>query len=131
MDNVTLQHMILQNSFLAVAFAGIWSADNFSKQPKTTQMPTNFPANERLVWFQIINTSAEKSHGSHWLLLGATIEQGRKQLQIFFWTVWGNQYLSTQLFYRLNQFNGKIGFRQFSLTLQNASSSMCGLYCLY
>ena len=59
--------MILQNSYLAVAFAGIWSADKFSKQPETTQMPTNFPAIERLVWFQIVNTSPEKSHGSHWL----------------------------------------------------------------
>ena len=42
-DSATLQHMILQ-IFLAVAFVEIWSADNFSKQPVTTQMPTNVPA---------------------------------------------------------------------------------------
>ena len=48
MGSATLPHMILQNSYLAVAFAGIWSADNFSKQPVTTQMPTDFPAIERL-----------------------------------------------------------------------------------
>ena len=132
MDSATLQHMILQNSYLAVAFAGIWSADNFSKQPVTTQMPTNFPAIDKLVWFQIVNTSPEKSHGSHWLLLGATIEQGQKQLQVFVWDCLGQPVsLYTTFFNRLNQLYGKTGFRQISLTLQNASSYMCGLYCLF
>ena len=132
MDSATLQHMILQNSDLTVAFAGIWSADNFSKQPVTTQMSTNFLASERLAWFQIVNTSPEKSRGSHWLLLCATIEQGQEKLQIFVWDCLGQPVSMYTTFYnRLSQLYGKTGFRQIALTLQNASSNMCGLYCLF
>ena len=57
MDSATLKHMILGNSTLSVAFAGIWSADNFSLQPVSTEMNTNLLASERLVWFQIVYTS--------------------------------------------------------------------------
>ena len=74
----------------------------------------------------------EKSHGSHWLLLGATIEQGQKQLQVFVWDCLGQPVsLYATFSNRLNQLYGKTGFRQISLTLQNASSNMCGLYCLF
>ena len=66
------------------------------------------------------------------MLLGATIEQGQKQLQVFVWDCLGQPVsLYTTFFNRLNQLYGKTGFRQISLTLQNASSNMCGLYCLF
>ena len=132
MDNATLKHMILLNSTLSVAFAEIWSADNFNLQPVTTETTTNFLASERLVWFQIVNTSPRNSHGSHWLLLGATIAQGQKKMQVFVWDCLGQPVsVYTMFFNRLNQLYGKTGYRQIALKLQNASSNMCGLYCLF
>ena len=132
MDSATLKHMILGNSTLSVAFAGMWSADNFSLQPVSTETNTNLLASERLVWFQIVNISPKHSHGSHWLLLGATIAQGQKKLQVFVWDCLGRPVsLYTTFFNRLNQLYGKTGYRQIALKLQNASSSMCGLYCLF
>ena len=67
--------------------------------------------------------------GCFWALL---LSRDKSNYKFSSGTVWDNQYLSTQLFFnRLNQLYGKTGFRQISLTLQNASSSMCGLYCLF
>ena len=132
MDNATLEHMMSRNSTLRVAFAGIWSADSFNLQPVTTETTTNFLASEQLVWFQIVNTSAQNSHGSHWLLLGATIAQGQKKMQVIVWDCLGQPVsVHTTFFNRLNQIYGKTGYRQIALKLQNASSNLCGLYCLF
>ena len=123
--------MILQDPNLSVAFAGIWSSDNFIKQSVTTQSLTSFPKTARLIWFQIVNTSPKSSIGSHWLLLGATSD-GQKKLQVFVWDCLGRPVsLYTKFFHRLNQLYGNSGYQQISFQLQNASSNMCGLYCLF
>ena len=132
MDSAILKHMILRKSILSVAFAVIWSADNLNLQPVTTELTTNFLASERLVWFQIVNTSPRNSHRSNWLLLGATIAQEQKKMQVFVWhcLVQAASVYST-IFNRLNLLHGKMGYRQVALKLQNASSRMSGLYCLF
>ena len=96
MDNSTLQQIVLQNPHLKPSFAGVWSADNFPKQPGWTEQRIilrrgskhSLYYRPRLVWFQIVNTSPLGAVGKHWLLLGAVSTQKKKNL-VFVWDCLG------------------------------------------
>ena len=139
MDNSTLQQIVLQNPHLKPSFAGVWSADNFPKQPGWTEQRIilrrgskhSLYYRPRLVWFQSVNTSPLGAVGKHWLLLGAVSTQKKKNL-VFVWDCLGQPLSRYKIFaQRLKLLYGKTGFSTINLTLQNASSNLCGLYCLF
>ena len=139
MDNSTIQQIVLQNPYLKTSFAGVWSADNFPKQPGWTKQriylrrrsKQSFYFRPRLVWFQIVNTSPLGAVGKHWLLLGAVSTQYKKN-QVFVWDCLGQPLSRYKIFsQRLKLQYEKTGFSTINLTLQNVSSNMCGLYCLF
>lgn len=138
MDNKTLEQMIRNTSLLAPVFAGVWSADNFPKQPVSSKgshewqlRSVIYPASHKLIWFQIVNASPQNALGTHWLLLGA-VSEGPETIRIFAWDCLGRPLSHYPIFFRrLNQLYKETGYMEISLTLQNANSNMCGLYCLF
>lgn len=132
-----MKRMIYQNARLFPAFAGVWSADNFPKQPVWNRANSDlgrktYSITDRLVWFQIVNTSPVQATGKHWLLLGAVSSKDQKKMTIFVWDCLGNSLSKYKVFFsRFKQFYKRTGFTEISLTLQNNSSNMCGLYCLF
>lgn len=140
MDSSTLKRLIHTNYHLLPVFAGVWSADNFPKQPVLRSHQTvnhcglekkSDCIDTRLAWFQIINTSPLMAPGRHWILVGAT-STGCGTKKVFVWDCLG-QPLSKhkKLFLRLERFYGRSGYTEIILPLQNTSSNMCGLYCLF
>ena len=84
-----------------------------------------------MVWFQIVNTSPLGAVGKYWLLLGA-VSIYYKKSQVFVWYCLGQPLSRYKIFsQRLNLLYEKTGFSTVNPTLQNASSNMCWLYCLF
>ena len=134
MDSGTLHSAIIQNPRLITSFAGVWSADNFPKQPawnkKRRQKNMLYPR-PRLAWFQIINTSPAGALGKHWLLLGAVVTK-QSSIRVFIWDCLGQPLSHYKTFaQRLRLLYRETGFLTINLRLQNLSSNMCGLYCLF
>ena len=142
MDSATLHQMILQNPHLVTSYAGVWSADNFPKQSGTwsktkpnqtqTRLKSSFVCQTpRLVWFQIVNTSPVGTRGKHWILVGGVVTQ-RKRIRVFIWDCLGKSLSHYKtLVQRLKQLYNDTGFWTIHLRLQNLSSNMCGIYCLF
>ena len=131
MDSGTLQRVFLQNPRLITSFAGVWSAENFPKQPawskKRIQKKILCPR-PRLVWFRIINTSPAGAFGKHWLLLGAVVTN-QSNIRVFIWDCLGQPLSHYKIFaQRLRLSYRDTGFLTINLRLKNLSSNICGLY---
>ena len=120
--------MILCNSILSIAFAGIRSADSSSLKPVCTEMATNVLASEQLVWFEIVKSSSRNSKDG----TGCFSAQQCPKMQVFVWDCLDRPVsLYTAFCNRTNQLYGKTGYRQTALKLRNASSNKCSLYCFF
>ena len=125
MDSGTLHRVILLNPRLISSFAGIWSADNYPKQPawnfmlnkKRRQKNILYPR-PRLAWFQIINTSPAGALGKHWLLLGAVVTK-ESSIRVFIWDCLGQPLSHYEVFaQRLRLLYRETGFLTINLRLQ-------------
>ena len=120
MNNSTVQQIVLHNLHLKTSFAGVWSADNFPKQPGLTEeriylrrsSKHSLYLRPRLLWFPIVKTSPLDAVVRLWLLLGAVSTQNKKN-QNFVCDCLGQPLSRYKIFcQRLKLLYGKTEFRQ-------------------
>ena len=134
MDSGTFHNAIIQNPHLVTCFAGVWSADDFPKQltgSKKRRQENNMCQRPRLICFQIVNTSPAGALGKHWLRFGAVVTK-QSRIRVFIWDCLGQPLWHYKFFAQhLRLLYRETGFSSVNLRLQNMSSNMCGLYCLF
>ena len=137
MDNFSLSTIVNQFSELKFAFKGVWSADNFLKLSGCASP-----------LFQIINTSVSSEPGAHWILLcclpcfddGGGCSKSNSKINKFYnvvvwnsldipFTYFTSFYARLQKLYRAKLY--VIHEICSNPPVQNKSSNLCGLYCIY
>ena len=132
MDNIGLKKIALLCGSTKHTFGGVWSCDNFPKINKRSGKKQKLAKQCRVTKFQIINSAPSNTSGQHWLLLIAiNIHETER---VFVWDCLGRPISFYDHFHeRLIKLYGRAtgAFTTVKLTLQNVSSNLCGLYCLY
>ena len=123
-------------------FIGVASSDNFFSGRDFEEILDSDATTGQKFFCQIVNSSAQTEAGQHWLLLSyILIDPSKKQaltssdviLTIFIWDPLGEHIKSYRKIQKRLAALSSITIRAFEITfpMQNPSSSLCGLFCLF
>ena len=143
MDNLTILQMA-ENCCPALfrKFLGVASADNFFSDQNLAQIQEIEVKTKPSFSYQIVNSAAQYQEGQHWLLFAyitipspnrkTRVKYGRDVL-IFVWDPLGEPMTKYKTIHkRLGRLlRSKIKTFEIQYPLQNPTSNLCGLYCLF
>ena len=127
---------------LSKKFIGVASSDNFFSGRDFEEILDSAVTAGQKFFYQIVNSASQTEAGQHWLLLSyILIDPLKKQaltasdaiITIFLWEPLGEPIKSDRkLRKRLSALSSRM-IRAFEITfpVQNPSSKLCGLYCLF
>ena len=122
-------------------FIGVASSDNFFSGRDFEEILDSAVTTGQKFFYQVVNSAAQTEAGQHWLLLSyILIDPSKKQavtcsdaIMTFLWDPLGEPIKSyRKIQKRLAALSSKT-IRAFEITfaMQNPSSNLCGLYCLF
>ena len=123
-------------------FIGVASSDNFFSGRDFEEILDSAVTTGQKFFYQIVNSAAQTEAGQHWLLLSyILIDPSKKQavtcsdaiITIFLWDPLGEPIKSYRKIQKRLAALSSRTIRAFEITfpMQNPSSNLCGLYCLF
>ena len=123
-------------------FIGVASSDNFFSGRDFEEILDSAMTTDQEFFNQIVNSAAQPEAGQHWLLLSyILIDPSKKQavtcsdaiITIFLWDPLGEPIKSYRKIQKRKAALSSRTIRAFEITfaMQNPSSNLCGLYCLF